>query len=217
VQLNSAFSVLLNTLGYDVTWHGAGVQATAASPAADASFAPHLALSVELEGQQWLVDVGLGDGLLEPLPLRTGKYEQGPFTFRVLPSEVETGGWRFEHDPRGSIAAIDLQASAAGQDVFEKWHPYLCTSADSRLVRALTVMRRDQDSTDSMTGCMLRHFDAGGKTVRELNTADEWFQVLAEVFNLRLADLDAGERGALWAKVRGAHEVWLLAKAKRAS
>jgi hypothetical protein len=78
-------------------------------------------------------------------------------------------------------------------------------------------MRRDQDSTDSMTGCMLRHFDAGGKTVRELNTADEWFQVLAEVFNLRLADLDAGERGALWAKVRGAHEVWLLAKAKRAS
>jgi N-hydroxyarylamine O-acetyltransferase len=218
VQLNGAFSGLLAALGYRVAWHRAGVHAGAASPPVSAvAPAPHLALTVELEGEQWLVDVGLGDGLHEPLPLRTGTYRQGPFTFHLGPSQVDAGGWRFDHDPRGSIAGIDVTLAPAGRDDFAEWHPYLSTSPESRLVRTVAVMRRDAEGADSLVGCMLRRVDGAGKTGREIATSADWYGALADVFDLPLTDIDAPERAALWARVRAAHESWLAAKARAAA
>ncbi|HEX6472712.1 MAG TPA: arylamine N-acetyltransferase [Streptosporangiaceae bacterium] len=217
VQLNTAFSGLLTALGYDVTWHRAGVQGSAAAPPSDASFAPHLALTVRVGGTRWLVDVGLGDALYEPLPLRAGTYRQEPLTFGLGPSRVEPGGWRFDHDRRGSIAGIDLNMDPATTADFAKWHPYLASSAESRLVRAVVVLRRDAAGADSLVGCMLRRVDGTGRTVRELATREEWYGALADVFGLSLAEVDATERAALWTKVRAAHEAWVAAKAAAAA
>jgi arylamine N-acetyltransferase len=217
VQINGAFSTLLTALGYDVTWHGALIQAGAAPPAPGGASAPHLAATVELDNEVWLVDPGLGDGLHDPLPLRAGTYRQGPFTFRLSPSEVKPGGWRFDHDPRGAVTGMDFSMSRAFQAEFDEWHHFLCTSPESRLVRTASVMRRDADSVDNLTGCMLRRIDGDGKTVRELATQDDWYGALADIFGLRLDDVDAGERAALWAKVHGAHEAWLAAKAAKAA
>ncbi len=217
VQINAAFATLLATLGYDVTWHRAGVQARGGAPQPAGAPAPHLALTVRLGGQAWLADIGLGDGLYEPLPLRAGTYRDGPLTYRLGPSQAEPGGWRLEHDPRGSIAGIDLSMSPAARDDFAQWHSYLCTSPDSRLVRAAVVMRRDAAGADRLLGCMLRRIDRTGAAARELATSDEWFGALADVFGLPLTDLDKKERETLWAKVSTAHEKWLASRALAAS
>lgn len=217
VQLNGAFSTLLAALGYDVTWHRAGVQAGTSPPVSASDPSPHLALTVRLDGEAWLVDIGLGDGLHDPLPLLTGAHRHGPMGFRLAPSTVDPGGWRFDHDPRGSITGMDFTMSTATTADFAQWHPYLSTSPESRLVRALAVMRRDATGVDALTGCMLRRTDADGRTVRELATSDEWYGALAEVFGLRLTEIGADERAALWAKVRGAHEAWLASKARAAA
>ncbi|MGW3350121.1 arylamine N-acetyltransferase family protein [Nonomuraea rubra] len=213
VQLNGAFATLLTALGYDVTWHRAGVQASRRAPASGVSFAPHLALSVALDGQSWLVDIGLGDGLLEPLPLREGAYRQGPFEFRLSASAVEPGGWRFDHDPRGSIAGLDMETEPATAVDFVEWHPYLCTSPESRLVRAAVVLRRDATGADALVGCMLRRVSAEGTSEVELATRADWYDALSSVFGLHLGDVNAKDRAALWAKVRGAHEAWQERKA----
>ncbi|MEO6503646.1 MAG: arylamine N-acetyltransferase [Jatrophihabitantaceae bacterium] len=213
VQLNTAFSVLLAALGYQVTRHAAGVQASAGMPAANADVAPHMALSVECGGDRWLVDVGLGDGLHEPLPARPGAHRQGPFSYRLSRSETEPGGLRLDHDPRGSVTGIDIRMSPSRQQEFRRWHHYLVSSPQSRLVRALTVMRRDAVSIDTLTGCLLRHVDSTGRTTLELRTQGEWLDALAEVFALDLTDLDSEERDALWTRVRAAHELWLARKA----
>jgi arylamine N-acetyltransferase len=217
VQLNSAFSTLLAALGYDVTWRPAGVQVSASSPPPGTTHAPHLAPTVALDGEEWLADIGLGDALIEPLPLRSGVYRQGVFTFRLAPSRTEPGGWRFNHDPRGSVAGMDVAMSSAGVADFERWHDYLATAPESRLVRTVMVMRRDEAGADSLTGCMLRRVDATGKTVRELTTADDWYGALADVFDLTLEEIGETERAALWSGVRAAHEAWLAAKARSTS
>lgn len=218
VQLNGAFSTLLTALGYDVTWHRAGVHAgRKLPPVGPAEPAPHLVLTVSAEGEDWMVDVGLGDGLHEPLPLRFGAYRQGPFTFHLGPSQFESGGWRFEHDGGGAIAGLDFSMAPAGPADFAEWHPYLATDPESRLVRTVAVMRRDATSVDSLTGCMLRHIDDSGRTTRELGTFAEWYGALGEVFGLPLADVGPQERTALWTKVRGAHEAWLEARARRSA
>jgi arylamine N-acetyltransferase len=214
VQINGAFATLLTALGYDVTWHGALVQAGVTPPAPGLPSAPHLAATVELDGETWLIDPGFGDGLHDPVPLRVGRYRQGPFTMGISRSQVKPGGWRFDHDPLGSITGVDFSMARASQEDFAEWHHALCTSPASRLVRTATVMRRDADTIDNLVGCMLRRVDSGGRTVRELTTADDWYGALADVFGLRLDDVDEGERRQLWAKVRGAHEAWLASKAK---
>jgi N-hydroxyarylamine O-acetyltransferase len=218
VQLNGAFSTLLTALGYEVRWHRAGVHASRKLlPRSAQAPAPHLALTVVLDGTTWLVDVGLGDGLHEPVPLMEATHVQGPFRFRLRPSEVDAGGWRFDHDPRGAIAGMDVAPDAAGQADFAHWHHYLCTSQESRLVRALSVMRRDASGIDSLTGCVLRRVDAAGRTERELATPADWFGALGDVFGLTLAEVRDAERSELWAGVHAAHERWLTARAARAA
>ena len=216
VQLNTAFAALLGALGYRVTQHRAGIQGRGAARPSDAEFAPHLALTVELQDRTWLVDVGLGDGLHEPVPLGEGDHRHGPMSFRLEPSRVEAGGWRFQHDPRGSIAGMDVRMAPAGNAEFAEWHHYLATSPESRLVRAAVVMRRDGDGADFLMGCMLRRIDGAGRKVRELTGRQEWFDCLSEIFDLRLTDIGERQRTALWDKVRAAHDAWLAQRAKSA-
>ena len=214
-HLNGAFSLLLGALGYDVVWHQAGVQNRDEAVAPGPDRANHLALTVHgLPSQacpsgDWLVDVGLGDALHEPLPLHEGSYVQGPMTFTIRPSEVEPGSWRLDHDERGGFAGMDFRAARATTADFEAHHEFLSTSPESSFVRTCAVERRDAGGVDALAGCVLRRVDDAAVAPRTLQTADEWFGALREVFDLPLDDLDATDRAALWARVRAAHESWL--------
>ncbi|WP_163866410.1 arylamine N-acetyltransferase family protein [Myxococcus eversor] len=67
-ELNGLFSRLLAARGFNVT----PLSARVASDDKDGTFGPefdHLTLQVEDGGEQWLVDVGFGDGFIEPLRL----------------------------------------------------------------------------------------------------------------------------------------------------
>jgi N-hydroxyarylamine O-acetyltransferase len=208
-HLNGAFSLLLRALGYDVTWHRGGVQ-NRSDPQPVGATGNHLALTVQglptnaNPDGSWFVDAGLGDALHRPLPLKPGEYRQGPFVYALRPSDTEPGGWRFEHDPSGSFTGMDFRPAEATQDDFQARHNYLSTSPDSPFVRTCSVQRRDADGVDALTGCVLQRKPTGETTT--LETQDEWFEVLDDVFGLPLQDID---RDKLWRRVRTAHEAWL--------
>lgn len=215
-QLNGAFSLLLADLGFDVVWHRAGVQGQAAADPPGSALANHLALTVhglptdDCPSGDWLVDTGLGDAVHDPLPLHEGAYQQGPFRFTLRPSEVEPGGWRFDHDPRGSFVGMDFAPWQATVDHFTERHEFLWTSPESGFVRICSVQRRDADGVDYLKGCVLgRSAAPAGTWERTIDTEAEWFEALADVFDLPLPDVDPDERHALWARVRKAHEAWL--------
>ena len=115
-HLNGAFSALLGSLGFDVTRHVGGVQ-RAADPAPVGAVGNHMALTVRTADGPWLVDVGLADGPHEPLPLRAGRYRQGPFEYGLAPSAVVPGGWRFEHDPAGAFPGGASVSTVDGSQV----------------------------------------------------------------------------------------------------
>jgi N-hydroxyarylamine O-acetyltransferase len=218
-HLNGAFSLLLGALGYDVVWHRAGVQNPTDAEPPGPERANHLALTVhglpseECASGTWLADVGLGDGLHEPLPLREGTHRQGAFRFGLRRSEVEPGGWRFDHDPNGSFVGMDFRAARATVEDFAARHRYLSTSPESGFVRTCAVQRRDTGGVDSLRGCVLRRIDGAPREPRTIEARAEWFEVLADLFGLPLTDVDAAARDALWARVRRSHEAWLAARA----
>ncbi|MEU9999967.1 arylamine N-acetyltransferase [Streptomyces sp. NPDC050848] len=211
-HLNGAFGALLTALGYDVTQHRAGVQGTPEDPAGASG--DHLALTVLLDGERWMVDTGLGDAIHEPLPLREGSYTQGPFTYGMAPSEAAPGGWRFTHDPRGSFTAMDFAPDAVELPSFAAEHIRLSTSPESGFVRVLTAQLRDAKGVDVLRGCVLRRTHAGGTDERTIDSADDWYEVLTGVFRLDLTDVDAPARAELWHRVHTAHQKWEAARGR---
>ncbi|MGW6981487.1 arylamine N-acetyltransferase family protein [Streptomyces sp. NPDC054932] len=204
-HLNGAFATLLQTLGYCVSWHRGGVHSRPEAPPPGVT-GDHLTLVVACEDRSWLIDVGLGDALHEPLPLCAATYRQGPFTYRMTRSGVEPGGWRFDHDPRGTFVGMDFSLAPAGPGDFTAWHRQLSTSPESGFVRTVSVMRRDPHGVDAIEGCILSRTDAAGRTERELDTAGDWFGALGDVFGLTLDDTTTAERTALWTDVHARHQ-----------
>jgi N-hydroxyarylamine O-acetyltransferase len=206
-HLNGAFSVLLEWLGFDVHRHLGGVQPnpSASDPAPPAGAnGNHLAVTVDGH----LVDVGLGDGLHEPIPLVAGDYNQGPFRFRLRPSEANPGGWRFDHDPALSFAGFDLRPGPVRQAEFEPRHNFLMTSPESGYVRVVMAQRRDATGVDTLKGRVLHRIDGGDGTSRELTDAAEWRAVLGDVFGLTLTGVGEPVIGEIWQRICTDHEAF---------
>lgn len=219
-HLNGAFGVLLEALGYDVTRHVGGVHGPA-GPSGD-EMTNHMVLTVaglpseaHPEGT-WYVDVGLGDALHEPLPLRAGAYRQGPFALSLespppgaVAGDGPGGGWHLTHDAAGGFAGMSWRAAPTGMDAFADRHAWLSTSPESGFVRVLTAQRRDATGVDVLRGLTLKRIGAGA-TERTLTTAGELADALGDVFGLDLAAVapDARDRAALWERTHATHLAW---------
>lgn len=163
----------------------------------------HLAVTARLDGRTWMVDVGLGNALHEPLPLEPGRYRQGPFDYRLDPAPTVPGGWRFTQSPiMRSFACMDFRPAPARPEDFAAKHHELSTDPQSPFVRVITITRRDRDGVDQLRGAVFTRVDAAGRHDRTLTERAEWFAVAAEHFGLRPDDLDDAAAAALWERVR---------------
>jgi N-hydroxyarylamine O-acetyltransferase len=206
-HLNGAFSALLTALGYQVTRHIGGVQGrTGDRPNLDRN---HLALTVtglpDSPGTTWLVDAGMGDGLHEPLPLREATYVQAPHTYRLTPSEVAPGGWRFEHDATGTFLAMDFAPGAAVMTDFAEKHAWLSNDPESGFVRVCVLQRRDATGVDTLRALTLSR-DEGVVKRQLIESPGDWWTAASDVFGISPAQFTAEERERLWRQVVAQHE-----------
>jgi arylamine N-acetyltransferase len=205
-HLNGAFSQLLHTLGFSVHLHRAGVQPHGAHPVVDSY---HLGLTVEINNERWIVDVGLGDMPYEPLPLRQGIYPQGPFIYKVLKSSVTISGWRMENDPLGGFSGVDLELGERVEvKEFIPKHLELSTSPNSPWVNLLLVRNRTADGANVLKGCIYTRRDHSGIRKFLLDKQAEWFEALSDIFGEHLANYSIRNRDELWSKVLRKHEEW---------
>ncbi len=217
--LNGGFSALLASLGYAVQRHVGAVWRPGGlgNGSAGEAWGRHQALTVELDGQEWFVDVGLGDALYEPVLLpevRTEPvtFDQGPFTYRLEASDEVPGAWRFVHDPvQESFTAMDFGPEPVAITRFAERHEFLSTSPDSGFVRVLKLQRRDPGTAHVLTGCVLLQQDVTGRTEQVLATKTEWFESVADVFGMPLPEVSAQSRDDLWRWLEASHEAWLAA------
>jgi N-hydroxyarylamine O-acetyltransferase len=212
-HVNGAFSELLRALGYQVTRHVGGVHGPD-GPAEDA-MANHLVLRVaglpsdDNPDGEWYVDVGLGDALHDPLPLRAGEYRQGPFRYALSATPGEVGDWHFTHDPRGGFPGMSWRSAPAAMPDFAAQHTYLSTSPESGFVQLVSVQRRDAEGADIMLGLVLRRVDGGEPTApQSLTNRADWFGAFGDVFGLRLGGAEPEALDRLWAKTLAAHRAW---------
>jgi N-hydroxyarylamine O-acetyltransferase len=208
-QLNGAFSLLLTQLGYRVSMHRAGAQTPNRAGDVDAS---HMVLTVsglvEDPDRLWMVDAGLGESLVRPLPLEEGTAYQEPYNLRLRPSE-KVDGWRLDHDPRSSLIGMDFESAPVGLDAFAAQHANLSTNPDSPFRRVASAFRRRPTSMAVLrsVGLMQTYADRIDNTIIE--TQADYFAVLADVFLLPLTHLDAAQHDELWRRVWSQYEEFL--------
>ena len=182
-EQNTLFAAVLESLGFELSRLAARVRfgSTVIRPRS------HMLLSVKLDGQPWLVDVGFGgEGLLYPLPiLGSEESRQFGWTFRVqgdrdcqVLQSLHGDGWfdlyAFTHEPQYPIDYVVANH-------FTATHPH------SPFVNSLVVQRQNREARFTLRNRELTEESPDQRSTRTLPDADAVLATLAEVFGLTFA------------------------------
>jgi len=196
-EMNGVMGWALKQMGFEVMRMSAGVMRVRAG---DGQLGNHLCLLVSLD-QPYLVDVGFGGSLAEPLPLRATEREDRPY--RLGLSEPGDGYWRFAEIAHGDgdPFSFDFRAAPADEGLLARKCQFLQTDPASPFTQNLVVQRRTADTHLSLRGRVLTVIHATRVDKKLLNSADELVATLRDSF-----DLDIPEAATLWPSICARHE-----------
>jgi N-hydroxyarylamine O-acetyltransferase len=194
-ELNTVLAALLRRVGFTVTHHQAVV--------GGAGPTNHMVLLVPVDGAVWIADAGLGEGFMEPLPLREGTYERGAFTY-TLTLEPEGTWWMGQHR-WSSISGFRMQASASAVADFEPHHRRLALRPESPFVRTLVVQSPRDDRIVTLRARTLSEVGPAVDTKRVLDRS-EFGAVLRDEFGITL---DGARLERLWRRAVEQHEAFV--------
>lgn len=193
-EQNGLMAWALREIGFDVSRLCAGVMREAAG---DVQLGNHLCLRVNLE-RPYLVDVGFGGSLLEPLPLALGERVDAPY--RVGLKQIDDGYWRFTEHAHSDPFSFDFKDSSADEGLLAAKCSWLQVHPQSPFVQNLVVQRRRGATHVTVRGRVLTIMTAAGSDKRLLADADELAGVLLESFQL-----DVPEVRSLWPAICDRH------------
>jgi arylamine N-acetyltransferase len=203
---NGAFAWLLEALGYRVERHAGAVHGP--DGPADDDFGNHLALTVhdlisdEHPAGRWYVDVGTGDALHHPLPLRRGATHRSTMRSELQSTDRERCEWMLQHDRRGAFAAMTWESAVVDLSRFDDHHVRLSSDPESSFVRWLVAFRRDRDCVHRLQGLSYARIDDESHR-RTIESHDELFDLLADVFGI--GDVPAELRSPIWSRAAEQH------------
>ncbi|MFH8992624.1 arylamine N-acetyltransferase [Streptomyces sp. NPDC017940] len=190
-EQNLLFAAALERIGFTVKGLAARVRAGASSTRA----VTHMLLDVEADGEHWHCDVGFGaDGLLEPVPLRTGA---------AMPQDVRQGEWRYgvaaeEEGVRvlrteRSDGWFDLYAHTTARCLpvdYVVMNHYSSTHPGSPFVRRPVLQRAGFDVRRRLIGARLTRTRPDGSVDEREVPVDELRLTMLREFGVELDDDD---------------------------
>lgn len=193
-ELNGLLGWALQEIGFDVMRVSAGVMRERLG---DVQMGNHLCLLVRLD-QPYLVDVGFGGSLLQPLPLVVAEYDHLPYHLGL--TRVDSGYWRFAERSNGEPFSFDFCVAAADEARIAEKCAEQQTNPDSGFVRNLVVQRRVGDSHLALRGRMLTIVGRDRERKTTLASVDDLIATLQDKF-----DLDVPEVSTLWSAICARH------------
>lgn len=176
-ELNGLFAELLRCIGFDVSYLSAKV------PCYDNEF-DHLFLLVKLE-EEWLVDVGYGDGFFTPLQLVEDiPQEDNKGIFRILRQSNEYELWRNENNADSLEYTFTLMPRQLG-DFYERCR-FFEVDEESRFNKNRLCSLEKFDERISLTDSRLLYTNMGIQNRIDIKSEKEFENSLKNVFNIRL-------------------------------
>jgi N-hydroxyarylamine O-acetyltransferase len=194
-ELNTVLAALLRSLGFSVRYHEGVV--------GGAGPTNHMVLIVDVGGEDWIADAGLGEGFLDPLPLREGVHRgRGPFAW-TLEREPAGTWWLGQHE-WGSVSGFRMQPEPCSHETFAPHHRRLSTDLASSFVQTLVVQKPYDDRIVTLRS---RTLSRRGPAIDEMRVLErgEFGDVLRDEFGIAL---DAGRLQRLWTLAAAQHEAF---------
>ena len=195
-EMNGTLGQALTAMGFDVRFVSGAVHRATRG---EAALGNHLVLIVTLD-KPWIVDVGFGDGFLEPLPLEPGTYRQGFLEYRV---SVDGDWWRVDNHEYGGADGFDFTLEPRTIDTFAAQCHALQTSPESPFVQTTVCERFVPGGLAMIRGAVLREVTSSGVVTRTVQDADDYVSVLRDRFAL-----DVPEMRAKWPAIWARHLEW---------
>lgn len=200
-EQNGLFGWALSEIGFDVTRLAADVMR---QERGDAASANHLCLQVRVPGTTtaYLVDVGFGGSLIEPITLEEHEYAQVPF--RLGLKKLPDDDWRFWEDAGDGEFSFDFSPRRADEAALSKKCDELQTDPESGFVLNLVAQIRSNAQHKTLRGRVFSAATADGISRRTIDSVDEFLMTLTEDFHL-----DVPEIADLWPRITARHEHYL--------
>jgi N-hydroxyarylamine O-acetyltransferase len=190
-EMNGLLTAALREIGFSVTRVAGGVSRDVL---ADDAVGNHLVGLVDLE-RRYVADVGLGDGPLEPFPLETRTWHEGPLNFRL--ERFDADWWRFHNHAHGMAPTFDFTEAPRALGWYQTMCTLLQTADFSPFVNNALVIRRRTNGVSALRDTTHTNLVDGVKTERTIVARDDYAATLSELLGTDLGvELDA-----LWAKV----------------
>ena len=201
-EMNGTLDLALQAIGFQVTRMAGAVEREKHGPRTAGN---HLVLRVDLDDGPYIADVGFGDGILEPIPLRAGAHKVAGYDFRL---ELMDGGWwRFHNHATGGATYFDFMSQPADPAQLDATCHWLSTSPDSVFTQSTLAFRHTPDGIKALLGRVLRRVRPDGKTDTLLPSAEAFVEVLRTEFGL-----DVPEAADLWPKICAKHDELFAAR-----
>ncbi len=188
-EMNGLFGAALAAIGFSVTRLCGGVRR---ADFGDQAIGNHLTLRVDLD-RPYLAEVGLADGIIAPVPLQIGDFEQRGLGFAI---EQADGVWlRFRNHRHGLAPSFDFQPDLADERAMVVAHNWLMNDAASPFTANLAMFRHFPDRIEGILNTTHRVVTAGGLVETPIAGFAAFKRLLTEVFALDLPDA-----AAVWRK-----------------
>ena len=178
------FAAVLERLGYSVDRLLARVGDDERRPRPRS----HMTLRVRANAEQWLADVGFGDGLLEPLPWDDTRaaHRQGGWTYQLVSPGASSWQLRQRRGQRWTVLYRFTEEPQHASDVLVANH-FTSTHASSPFVGQVVVMRKDGDAVRRLLGRRLITARPDGSSDERVLTDAEITEALADDFRVPLS------------------------------
>ena len=195
-EMNGLLGAALREIGFEVTFlAGAAMR----DSAGDGAIGNHLVLLARIDGEDFIGDVGFGDGLVDPVRLREGPTNGNPFDCALHP--LGGGWWRYVNDPRSGGPSFDFSPAVTDEALLEKNCACLQRDPASPFVQNAVAQRWTGDAHYSMRGRVLRTLTATEDRKNLITSANDYVSALKEVFGI-----DLPEAARLWPRICARHD-----------
>lgn len=195
-EMNGLLALALRELGFEVQYLSGAVNREKHGAKAEGT---HLVLLVQLD-KPYLADVGFGDGILEPLPLQEGEYQQEFLKFRLSHHNQR---WTFHNHPDGGAKQFDFTLEPFPLSHFASQCHRQQTSSESGFVQTTVCQMFVNNSIVTLRGVILKTINEAGVSRCVIESEKEYRRILKEMFGLEL------EVRELYEKVWQRHLDWL--------
>jgi arylamine N-acetyltransferase len=192
-EMNGLLAWALETIGFSITRMAGAVHRMYLG---DVVIGNHLVLLVHLE-EDYIADVGFGDGLYEPAPLREGPISQYEFNSRL--ARAADGYWRYYNHQNGSAPSFDFRAEASDPNLLARMCDYLQSNDRSPFTQNVVLQRRWDDRVEAIRNAFRITARPDRLERRLMTSADEMLEEMRSVFGV---------------EVPGARTLWPLAEAR---